>query len=91
MAGDGVLLRPPETSDVDLLVEASRDADIIRWTRMPENLGDAAASELLTRWRGRARERGLRQHVSISPQSQTDPPNEERGRHVTCRAAGTAS
>jgi hypothetical protein len=61
MAGDGVLLRPPVTSDVDLLIEASRDADIIRWTRMPENLGDAAASELLTRWRGRARDGSLRQ------------------------------
>jgi hypothetical protein len=63
MAGDAVYLRRSATKHVDLLIEASRDPEIIRWTRMPENLDHAAATSLLNRWRGRARDGILRQYV----------------------------
>jgi len=63
LAGDGVFLRRSATSHVDLLIEASHDAEIIRWTRMRENLDRATARVLLDRWQGRVKDGSLRQYV----------------------------
>jgi RimJ/RimL family protein N-acetyltransferase len=57
---------------VELLVEASRDPEIIRWTRTPENLDQTAARALLTRWQGRVSDGSLRQYV-ISRGPKDDP------------------
>ncbi len=63
LSGDGISLRRSAISDAELLVEASRDPEIIRWTRTPENLNDAAASALLGRWQDRVANGSLRQYV----------------------------
>jgi hypothetical protein len=72
LAGDGVFLRRSATSDVGLLVEASRDPEIIRWTRTPENLDQIAARALLTRWQDRVSDGSLRQYM-ISRGPKDDP------------------
>jgi len=51
---DGVTaLRPWRESDLAALVEACRDPEIVRWTRVPDNYGEAdARASLLQRYDG---------------------------------------
>jgi len=63
ISSEAVFLRTPTTDDAALLVEASHDPEIIRWTRMRPNLDDAAAAALLVRWRALAVDGLLRQYV----------------------------
>ncbi|MBJ7594914.1 MAG: GNAT family N-acetyltransferase [Candidatus Dormibacteraeota bacterium] len=72
MAGKGVFLRRSAPIDVGLLIEASRDAEIIHWTRTPQNLDYTAASDRLGRWQDRVTDGSLRQYV-IS-RGAKDPP-----------------
>ena len=40
-------LRPWRDSDIDAIVRACRDPEIVRWTRVPENYGEADARAFL--------------------------------------------
>lgn len=72
MAGEALFLRRLAIEDVELLIEASRDTEIIRWTRMPENLDHATATALLAHWRDRLAAGLVRQYV-IAPDPASAP------------------
>jgi [ribosomal protein S5]-alanine N-acetyltransferase len=72
LTAEGLHLRTFSRSDAGLLVRASGDAEIVRWTFIPPNLDEAGAIALAERWLSRAADGQLRQYV-ISAQSSQPP------------------
>jgi RimJ/RimL family protein N-acetyltransferase len=69
MSAEGIHLRRLGPKDVGLLVDASGDTEIVRWTFIPPDLDDASALSLIDRWQTRMSEGRLRQYVISSHQS----------------------
>jgi RimJ/RimL family protein N-acetyltransferase len=70
LAAEGVFLRRLSRGHVGLLVEASHDPEIVRWTFLPPDLDEAGATALAERWLSRAAEGRLRQYVISSARSE---------------------
>lgn len=61
---DGAVhLRLLRSDDLDLLKRASRDPDVVRWTFVPPNLDDEAATTLMQRWDAVTRDGRMRQYA----------------------------
>jgi RimJ/RimL family protein N-acetyltransferase len=69
MSAEGVHLRKLNRRHVALLIKASHDPEIVRWTFMPPDFDMAGAVKLAERWRSRAADGRLRQYVVSSQQS----------------------
>jgi RimJ/RimL family protein N-acetyltransferase len=63
MSAEGVHLRTFDRRHVGLLVRASHDPEIVRWTFIPPDLDQAGATALAERWLSRAADGRLRQYV----------------------------
>src|ERR1700730_2496278 len=69
MSAEGVRLRKFSRRHVGLLVKASHDAEIVRWTFIPPDLDNAGAAALAERWLSRAADGRLRQYVISAGES----------------------
>ena len=69
MSAEGIYLRRLNRRHVGLLIRASHDPEIVRWTFMPPDLDRAAAAALSERWRSLAASGRIRQYVISSQQS----------------------
>ncbi len=66
MSADRVHLRRLSKRDSALLVKASRDPEIVRWTLIPADLDKEAAASLVERWLTRSAEGLVRQYLIVS-------------------------
>jgi RimJ/RimL family protein N-acetyltransferase len=69
MSAEGVHMRRFSRRHVGLLVKASHDAEIVRWTFIPPDLDDAGGTALAERWLSRTADGRLRQYVISAGQS----------------------
>jgi RimJ/RimL family protein N-acetyltransferase len=69
MSGDGIHLQTISGQHFGLLIKASRDPEIVRWTFIPPDLDNAGAIAVLERWRSRAADGRRREYVISSQQS----------------------